>query len=66
MCFEFFLVMIEVLFVVDLNYLFILLGLFIIFLVVVIVILIKCLKFYFKKKKEEKFIDVWKGEKVGF
>lgn len=60
-----FLVMIEVLFVVDLNYLFILLGLFIIFLVV-IVMLIKCLKFYFKKKKEEKFIDVWKGEKVGF
>lgn len=52
-------------FVADLNYLFILLGLFIIFLVVVIVMLTKRLKLYLKKKKEEKPIDVRKGEKVG-
>lgn len=65
LCFFCFLATTEAPFVADLNYLFILLGVFIIFLVIVIVMLTKRLKHYLKKKKEEKPIDIRKGEKVG-
>ncbi|XP_048740538.2 uncharacterized protein LOC125654591 [Ostrea edulis] len=51
-------------FVADLNYLFILLGLFIIVMIVIFALLCKRLKVYMKKKKEEKALVMGEGEKV--
>jgi hypothetical protein len=52
-------------FVADLNYLFILLGLFIIVMIVIIALLCKRLKLYMKKKKEERALVLGEAEKVG-
>ena len=52
-------------FVADLNYLFILLGPVLILIVVLFVFSFKRLKLYLKRRKEQKPLDIRKGEKVG-
>lgn len=52
-------------FVADLNYLFILLGPALILIVVLFVFSFKRLKLYLKRRKEQKPLDIRKGEKVG-